>query len=212
MAFEWGPEIFTKSIGTDRKKLNTPTSYELIVSEKLQTLPVPDMADAIWARIEQQLDLDMPTDDPDGNPPASPSGGWRLPILSATILLIAAIAYLIIAKKPESPLPLHEETPQQVSPITDSTIDVPASRLTAPSAKQGASPQKQVPDLPVATAPLDSGQRLVFSPKRQDTVPMVNAPPLLTRPVADTPKTKRPRGVSGISDTDYKIAPAKKDS
>jgi hypothetical protein len=194
--------------------MNTPTPYELIVLEKLQTLPVPDMADAIWARIEQQLDFEMPTDDPDGTPlaAASTSGGWRLPLLSAAILLIAAIAYLIIAKKPESSIPLREETLQQVRPIADSTIDVPTSCLTAPSARQGASQQKQMPNLPGATAPFDRGQRLIFSPKRQDTVPMVNAPPLLNRPVADTRKHKRPRGVSGISDIDYKIAPAKKDS
>lgn len=194
--------------------MNTPTTYERIVSEKLQTLPVPDMADAIWARIEQQLDLDMPTENTDGNPPtpASPSGGWRLLLLSATIVMIAAIAYLIIAKKPESPIPLREETSQQVNPFADSTIDLPASRLTAPSAKKGASPQKQEPDQPVASPSLDSGQRFVFSPNRQDTVPKVNVPPLLNRPEADTPKIKRPRGVSGISDTDYKIAPVKKDS
>ena len=194
--------------------MNTPTPYELILSEKLQNLPVPDMADAIWARIEQQLDLDMPTDDPDGNPPAptSPSGGWKLPLVSASILLIAAIAYLLIAKKPESPIPVNKETPQQGRSVADTIVLVPDLSQPDPVEKQMASPQTSFPILPETSPVTDTGQRMVFSPRKQDTLPLISAPPLLNRPAADSPKTKRPRGVSGLSDADYKIAPAKKDS
>ena len=38
-------------------------AYEHIISGKLEALPVPDMEDIIWARIETRLDTDMPTDD-----------------------------------------------------------------------------------------------------------------------------------------------------
>ena len=172
------------------------------------------MADAIWARIEQQLDLDMPTDDPDGNPPAptSPLGSWKLPLVSASILLIAAIAYLLIAQKTESPIPVNNETPQQLRSVADSSIPVPSSRQPDPEKKDQASRQTSIPDVPDSHAVSDSSGRIVLLPKKQDTLPLVTAPPLLNRPVADSPKTKRPRGVSGISDADYKIAPAKKDS
>lgn len=172
------------------------------------------MADAIWARIEQQLDLDMPTDDPDGNPPAptSPSGGWKLPLVSATILLTAAIAYLLIVKKPENQLPVNKETPQQLRSVADSSIPVPGSRQPDHVKRDQASPQISTPDVQDIHPVSDSSARMVLLPKKQDTLPLVTAPPLLNRPVVDSPKNKRPRGVSGLSDADYKIAPAKKDS
>ena len=50
-------------------------AYEQIITGKLNALPLPDMADAIWSRIEDQLDIDMPEDDGGGNDPAPPSGG-----------------------------------------------------------------------------------------------------------------------------------------
>ena len=56
--------------------MNQKKAYEQIITGKLEALPLPDLADAIWARIETQLDIDMP--EGDGGPGSGPSsgGGW----------------------------------------------------------------------------------------------------------------------------------------
>ena len=36
--------------------MNLKQPYEILIADKLEGLPVPDMADAIWARIELELD------------------------------------------------------------------------------------------------------------------------------------------------------------
>ncbi|HEX2606857.1 MAG TPA: hypothetical protein VHK91_05735, partial [Flavisolibacter sp.] len=66
-------------------------AYEQTITSKLEALPVPDMADAIWARIEAQLDLDMPTDDGGGNPSSPSGGGW-----AGKASLFAVIAAIVI--------------------------------------------------------------------------------------------------------------------
>ena len=56
--------------------MNERKAYEQTIKGKLEAIPLPDMEDAIWARIETQLDIDMPTDDGGGNAPSpnNPSG------------------------------------------------------------------------------------------------------------------------------------------
>lgn len=63
--------------------MNQLKAYEITIKGKLEAIPLPDMEDAIWARIEAQLDTDMPTDDGNNGPFDSPTGPW---ILGSSIL------------------------------------------------------------------------------------------------------------------------------
>ncbi len=75
--------------------MNQKAAYEITIAEKLEQLSVPDMVDAIWARIETQLDLDMPTDDGPANPPDNPPSGSGLWNRAGLVLFIAALVSIL---------------------------------------------------------------------------------------------------------------------
>lgn len=188
--------------------------YEITIAEKLEQLSVPDVADAIWARIETQLDIDMPTDDgPSGG--NSPAGGgfWNM---AGIILFIAALIATIYFTNKKNP-----------ANNTDNTIDNSPAILTNPGTRID-----KPPPLPVA-APRQSsntaGQNTVPPPQvaadsannaidNQAIIPTVdsridsvaNTAPLVIS-TTDTTDKKR-RGVKGITDNDYRIVPERKDS
>lgn len=55
--------------------MNTNTPYEHLIAAKLDQVPVPDMADSIWASIEAQLDA--PVEIPDQKTTPKIKGkGW----------------------------------------------------------------------------------------------------------------------------------------
>jgi len=190
-------------------------TYENTITSKLEALPLPDMADAIWSRIEIQLDTDMPTDDSGGSTPSpvSPTGigligGSALFILAAGIISFfyfsrtdgnaetnsielrpAQVDSVTLGYGSENPPPRN--TPNLIVPITpkelpkDSTITNDSSNIIS---------TVTIPP------PVDSSQQLkdasiTLTPKK-DTVP----------------PGRRSRGVKGITDDDYKIVPSKKDS
>ena len=68
----------------------------LTITEKQELLTVPDIVDAIWARIESQVDIDMPADygalNPSPNPPAG-TGSWNGVIMT---IFIAALVEIFI--------------------------------------------------------------------------------------------------------------------
>lgn len=194
--------------------MNHKAPYEHLIGEKLETLPVPDMADAIWARIEAQLDTDLPADDGDGPVPEGPpvaGGSWSQTLLFVTIIAIMSL-FTIPKKNITAPLPAATET----------TAPAPSDEATAqpPPASQSSAGSAQ-PTLPVARggSPQPSDSTAVLpAPALLDTVIAGNAivqqqaPPAGTMPVQqDTLPGKRPRGVPGIGDGDYRIVP-KKDS
>ncbi len=81
--------------------MNQLKAYEITIKGKLEAIPLPDMEDAIWARIEAQLDTDMPTDDGNNGPFDSPSGPW---ILGSSILafLLTLITLYYTQKDPDN--------------------------------------------------------------------------------------------------------------
>ena len=81
--------------------MNQLKAYEITIKGKLEAIPLPDMEDAIWARIEAQLDTDMPTDDGSNGPFDSPSGPW---ILGSSILafLLTLITLYYTQKNPDN--------------------------------------------------------------------------------------------------------------
>ena len=73
--------------------MNQLKAYEITIKGKLEAIPLPDMEDAIWARIEAQLDTDMPEDDGNSGPFDSPTGPWILGSLILAFLLTLLTLY-----------------------------------------------------------------------------------------------------------------------
>jgi len=83
-------------------------TYELTITSKLEALPLPNLEDAIWSRIEAQLDIDLPSDDGDGGTtptPGSPSGSWWLKGTGLFILAVAIISFFTLTKSKNENVP-----------------------------------------------------------------------------------------------------------
>ena len=192
--------------------MHQPTRYEQLIGEKLQQLPVPDMADAIWARIEAQLDIDLPTDD-GPTPPSNPPGSGPLVIGGIGLVVIVALitVFLTRRKEPHPVLVTPQATPQTTQP---QSLPAQTERGGAP----GKAPTVVLPQKG-ETNKFFTNTDSVVAPVVQlpaDTVSTLstNAPrtmPPLALPVDTATPVKRPRGVP-LNDEDYRIVPKKKDS
>lgn len=192
--------------------MNEQPLYEQQIASKLEQLPVPDMADAIWLRIKNQLDTDMPTGGHTPPPPPPPSprnsghGKARIPgILVASIVLI----YFIIPKKQTS-----HPIPKNISADSVSTSPAPAAQQSGqPPANKTKKPVPVLPDKQQDTAASGLVTPVFPMPVQLDTLvplPVITAPAIIpSTPLKQdsVPAKKKPRGVKGISDGDYKIVP-----
>lgn len=210
--------------------MNQRTTYEEWIAGSLEQIPVPDMADAIWARIEQQLNLDMPQQDAGGN------GGGKLPGFSApgqwflTALMAALIGlYLLKPSKPSTyiPAPAQQNT---VSTITHDSIATPAETTTLIRSKadipmEGPPPEASghthstgAANTPPENQPVHEIQQPqeALQQPQTNTVPntsqqsVVTGKPNTVSSLVDT-TAKKSRGVKGIGNGDYKITPVKKE-
>jgi hypothetical protein len=223
MAFERSKKNFTTKINSDKQVVNTPTKYEVTIAAKLEQLPVPDMADSIWARIEMQLDADLPSDDGDNAPSQDPTRGmpgmgkgFYLSLLAAVII---ALVLIYTANKKDkkkiNPVPAPFKT-EIITPVADSGQSIPIPE------------EKNSPNIPAVVNKKDSstlsvipGNRISFdsvSPKilpgqQPDSPAIITSNPRL--PSFDSlppPPLIKPKGVKGITDNDYRIQEGKKDS
>ena len=189
----------------------------MTITEKLELLTVPDMVDAIWARIETQLDIDMPPDDGPVNPPANPpagTGSWSRVVITIFVAALVATIYFTNRKTNTN------NNNQLITPANTTTISSPDNTKDKPP-PAGSSvipPKQQV--TPDKNAPLPSApgrDSLITSGDGGDiAIPdsVVANPVLIPAPVissVDTSK-KKSRGVQGIQDADYRITPVKRDS
>jgi len=207
--------------------MNHLTTYEQLVADKLQQLPVPDMADAIWARIEQQLDVEMPVDKP-GDPRNGNSSlpGFRFP---GNIILYAFLAALISVVFYLSQPGQNKE----VSAVPSSNeIPVPGTDNNIPEKKS--TPVMQAETIYTDKADLSIGDKKEEKPIQENELPLITntindtkepeivkkeeLPPFLeviqkkTVPRIQDSIPKKTRGVKGITANDYRIAPVRKDS
>lgn len=211
--------------------MNPILPYEQLLADKVQQVPVPDMADAIWASIEQELDKGTPGDD-GGNEPSSPKGGGSpgmSPYIAGGIVIGAIIlTYILTDKKKETttnkPSPsvvIPKNNTQQNTSIDSNTASPvksnPASvfykndDVKTDSNKTFNSFQQTIPIL-------DSLLNQQVSRMQPDSVadktfPLVNmpvGPDSLTIDKGVPPK--KSRGVKGITNDDYKIKTERKDS
>lgn len=171
--------------------MNKPTPYEQLLAAKLDQIPVPDMSDTIWSRIETQLDGVVPS------PAKQPAPKIKeLFIAAGTILTASVIVFYFATRhqpvKPVAPLPPSPPVEQVIPPDSIEVIPAP------PVKKRSDTPmpvQEIAPPLPV---PEDTLPALV---------PVQDTPVLLI----PAPKVKKPKGVKGISSEDYQLS-TKKDT
>jgi hypothetical protein len=196
--------------------VNERLKYEQTISSKLGALPLPDMADAIWSRIETQLDIDMPTDDGGGNNSGPDSPMPRIIIGgSVFIIIIAFIAFFLNPKNNK------QEQPQIQNTTSPST---PAEQVVKPPGEKKSNnagplndPKQQNNSLPVVfdnatdSTVADPFFGLTDSNRVQPNLTVQNPLPDLPKTVDSVQQGKKKRGVSGITDNDYRIVP-KKDS
>lgn len=197
--------------------MNEYTQYDLIMAEKLQTLPVPDLADAIWVRIERQLDIDMPATGDGDDLPAPPAGsGWMGGIILSVVAGAFVLAFLWMKKEDSKAVPQPLPVPagqEEMLPVLQPAD--PAKRATEKNAvfRPPGIPLVSTPDS--TTSPGQPAEEQVALPvnRQPGPYPVVadSLPP--AQGIQDTVVTrpKPRRGVTGINRDDYRIVP-KKDS
>ncbi len=205
--------------------MNQPTTYEQLIAAKLQELSAPSKIDAIWARIEQQLDVEMPTDESGSTDTgASSHPGFFFPGNKLLYVFLAAVAGIYFLTRPYA---IQNEAAatnaQQPVEIIDSTTglqepmknkgreviftdqgDMPINNQEVPSDSTTSSIPELAPNEVVTKEPETS------MPAPVSTV--VNETKKLPPPIVTDTTSKKGKGVKGIHLSDYKIAPVKKDN
>lgn len=188
--------------------MNNQMTYEITIKKKLENIPVPDLSEMIWARIENELDAD-PGDGTDNNPPSpsSPAGGIMLGG-TALLFIIALIIYFLNKPnntpqidKVQTTIPVQNNHPN----LHDANVNVQPT-ITSTNKKQENIAGTQEPlKIPVTS------QSIINDSMPMPDVVRGNEIPLTLPKSMDTIPPKKTRGVSGITNDDYKIVP-KKDS
>ena len=206
--------------------MNNKTSYELKITDKLHELPVPDMQDAIWARIERTLDLEMPTDDGGGggnDSPANPfsgfGGGSWIGGFGLSVFIVAALTIFIISKtnNSNSNSSAPQSTPSNGILELERKAEPPPNTTNTPF--NNPAPVRTNNPLPAAGDTASALQPVVFNPQpaidsSAGSTAIVEPPPAATQAVQQPSDTagvkKRGKGVA-IDPNEYRIVP-KKDS
>lgn len=183
--------------------------YEQLIAGKLEALPVPDMADAIWARIKGQLDIDLPTDDGGGNGGNNPSGpgiiGWGLSVVLVALLTV----FYFTQNKPKTESIQNTPAPQQQITLPIEQAKGPPGSTNSPP-REAPSPGILQPGLPVLSAdsiqPEFATSLPAIKPDSQAVVPP-STTVALTKATDTLPPTKKKKGVTGITDNDYRVIP-----
>ena len=186
--------------------MNKQMTYEITIKKKLENIPVPDLSEMIWARIENELDTD-PGDSSDNNPPSpsSPTGGI---ILGGTALLfIMALTFYFLTKKPndipqidkvQTTLPVQNNN-QPNSPGTNANVQ--------PNTSPGNIKQENIADTNMQVEIPFTSQSIVNDSIVKTEIVQGNEIPLTLPKTMDTIPVKKTRGVTNISNDDYKIVP-----
>jgi len=206
--------------------MNHLTTYEQLVAEKLQQLPVPDMADAIWARISQQLDVDMPEDKSGhtGNGNTSLPGFQFPGNIIFYIFFAALVSVIFYLNRPGKHKPV-------IPAATSNTIAIPQghddkrAHQSLPGRKtetiytdKADYPVDELKENPVTVNELPVIIPQAVETNKKEIVKKEELPPptetvlkKVTTPAQDS-VPKKGRGVKGITSADYRIAPVRRDS
>lgn len=206
--------------------MNQLTTYEQLIAEKLQALSAPAKIDAIWARIEQQLDVEMPIDESGPTDTgASSNPGFFFPGSKFLYVFLAAVASIYFLTRPYAIQNEASETDhQQPYEIIDSVNRVSDPAVIISNSEEIITDKA---DMPVTdqVMPNDSASVVTAEPTineaiKKEQIPILQ-PPVATAinetkktsiPITNDTTIKKGRGVKGINLNDYKIAPVKKDN
>ncbi|MBW8684965.1 hypothetical protein [Chitinophaga rhizophila] len=187
--------------------MNQKETYENIIARKLEQLPVPAMEDAIWNRISAQLDIEMPETPQAPETTVPPAANTTfLNIVTLFVFLIAITTFIFVEQRRTAILPV---VPPPVQ-LKDSILQPPPEVLPPPPARE-LIPPRNIPAAdtvqtvtPLLVTPVITDTLSTITPDLIEPPPAVITP--VITPVADTPRPK-PKGVKGLRDEDYKIAP-----
>lgn len=208
--------------------MNKKTTYEVLIAEKVTQLPVPDMADAIWSRIELELDAVPGTDGGDQQMPSESLPGnvittaTKLWLIIIAVAVMTALIILFTKNKNNKPVDVKNIPATIQETGKKQELDSTSTLLNTNPGNGAVVPFQPVPqktgDVP---APLispvfnDSVFNEPLKNARNDSAISINTPPVIIKPdsaaTMPPPPYKKPRGVKGIGDNDYKIT-SKKDS
>jgi hypothetical protein len=208
--------------------VSNTTPYEVLIAQKAEQLAVPDMADSIWANIEQQLDEDISPDegnDPssDPTPPKGFTGLGKGSYLAATITVVVTSFFILTHKEKPSQEPVPEQKIIQPVQTNTSTQDsnqqttaFPVNKAIKPVlpkvVQQDSTNKINIPEM--ATLNADSLTGIIPPSVIPDTMAAKkdDPPPAIDSTTTQPPPAKKPKGVKGITDDDYKIIGTKNDS
>lgn len=201
--------------------MNSLLPYEDKIAGKLAELPLPNLQDTIWARIETMLDADDALEDNEIKQDEiinEVTGNKKIfsKKTIALLIIIAVIISIILVKKQKN----KQLQPRQVDIINT----VPKQTPIDIKQKESVLVKPDKPDIQkTRLLTVDSVQQ---SNTGNDTS-FIKIPPVVNLPVTDTAVKKeiperppakkdsvikKPKGVSGISDSDYKLKAIAKDS
>lgn len=190
--------------------MNKTTPYEDLIAAKLEQMPVPDMADAIWDNIAMQLDAGV--DIPEAKPTPKYKGKIAYGFLGA--IIIAALIYWYYHTQHQTPAntttPKAPPAIEKTTPLIDSpaVIDNNIEKKNAPILpviikKDSAFSPVHAPD----SVHVDSITIAPLTPEKIDS--FVSSHQKIPERVFDSiyqmPVRKKPKGVKGIKPDDYRL-------
>ena len=186
--------------------MNKQMTYEITIKKKLENIPVPDLSEMIWARIENELDTD-PGDSSDNNPPSpsSPTGGI---ILGGTALLfIMALTFYFLTKKPND-IPQIDKVQTTLPVQNNNQPNLPGTNANVqPNTSPGNIKQENIADTRAPVEVPFTSQSIINDSIVKTEIAQGNEIPLTLPKTMDTIPVKKTRGVTNISNDDYKIIP-----
>src|SRR5215218_384107 len=215
MALERSQKNTSKTSTAVIQLMSQKKAYEQTITGKLEALSLPDAADTIWARIEFQLDIDMPTGDGGDNGLASPSGGSWIGRGGLFIFVLGFVTiFLVSNNNKKQSITKTNPVETKTSPGTNNLNATNNERHNL--TRLPIQPKRTSSSVKAAINKVDdtpSAIPITIEPAAGDILPqdaVIKPPPLL---VVDSAQQKRKKkGVSGITDNDYRIVPVTKDS
>jgi hypothetical protein len=186
--------------------MNLLPPYEQTIADLKEGIEIPDMADAIWGRVEAALDAEMPVNDPPaapGKPFFKKPAVW---IISAGILAIIIALFLLYKSRRTTPPP-HRNLPQHTAPTVKP--DTSLQQEFKPPEKP-----KPVPEKKTKTFVLDTAANRAVINEKPDSLlkasPVIITPPAIKMPppgMMNPPIDIKPRKKYGVqvSDSDYRF-------
>lgn len=197
--------------------------YEILIADKLQQLPVPDMADAIWSRIELQLDAPAIGESTEPAKPVHPNSAGSAAKTAALVgggLIALVVLFFIINKstkrteKKKLQPPIEQTDSQKLQPSPATAQDTVQYRQPVPLRKTDTKPL----DSPVANnVPIvqnNAASQLPLTMPQKDSAALLNLAPRISTPKDSSmlqTVPKKPRGIQ-IPENGYKMKSSKRDS